>query len=76
MPKDSAAAEINEQSAVSVFAATHPDANPAPAWEEGPHLKDPELRALKRQQMREAGLTPDSDGISDDQRAILREKGD
>jgi hypothetical protein len=47
--------------------------NPAPAMEEGPHLKDPEIREAKRQQMVEAGLSPDDESLTDDMREILRE---
>ncbi len=49
--------------------------NTAPAVEEGPHLKNPETRGAKRRAMRAAGLTPNSENITDDMRAILREKG-
>jgi hypothetical protein len=49
--------------------------NTAPAIEEGPHLQDPEIREVKRRAMVDAGLTPESDDITDDMREILREKG-
>jgi len=49
--------------------------NPAPAIEEGPHLKDPKNREAKRQQMIDAGMSPDDDDMTDDMQAILREKG-
>jgi hypothetical protein len=45
-----------------------------PGFEEGPHLKDAEVRAAKRAQMIEAGFTPDTEGLTDDMREILREK--
>ena len=47
--------------------------NPAPAVEEGPHLDDPEVRAAKRRQLVEAGYDADSDGLTDDMRAVLRD---
>lgn len=49
--------------------------NPAPAIEEGPHLQDPEIRATKRQQMIDAGMSADDESLTDDMREILREKG-
>lgn len=49
--------------------------NPSPAMEEGPHLQNPEIRAAKRQQMIDAGLSADDATLTDDMREILREKG-
>lgn len=49
--------------------------NPAPAMEEGPHLQDPAIRAAKRQQMIDAGLSADDTTLTDDMRTILSEKG-
>ena len=51
------------------------DINTAPAVEEGPHLADPEIRAAKRRQLTEAGVDADGDGIPDDMRKLLKEKG-
>jgi len=51
------------------------DINTTPAIEEGPHLKDPEVRAAKRAQLRDAGIDHEADDLTDDLRAILREKG-
>lgn len=48
--------------------------NPAPAVETGPHLNDPEIRKIKRKQMRDAGLSADDESLTDDMRKILREK--
>lgn len=44
-----------------------------PATEEGPHLADPEIRAAKKQQMLDAGMTAADEGLTDDMRAILEE---
>ncbi len=60
----------------ALLAARDAGPNPEPAFEEGPHLNDPDIRAAKRQQMRDAGLDHESGGITEDMRAILREKGD
>lgn len=49
--------------------------NPAPAIEEGPHLDDPEVRRLKRRQLKDAGLTGDEDHLTDDLKTILSEEG-
>jgi hypothetical protein len=46
----------------------------APGTEEGPHLDDPDIRAAKKQQLRDAGVTADDEGLTDDMRAILRER--
>jgi len=51
------------------------DINTSPAVEEGPHMKDPEIRAAKRAQLRDAGIDHEADDLTDDLRAILREKG-
>ncbi|HXH79499.1 hypothetical protein [Nocardioides sp.] len=51
------------------------EVNTTPAIEEGPHLDDPEIRAAKRAQLRDAGIDHEADGLSDDMRTILREKG-
>ncbi len=48
-------------------------ANPEPAIEEGPHLDEPGIRAVKRKQMRAAGIDHESEGITDQMRDILRE---
>lgn len=48
--------------------------NPAPAIEEGPHLDDPEVRRLKRQQLRAAGLAGDENHLTEDLKAILAEE--
>lgn len=48
--------------------------NPAPAVESGPHLADPELRRLKREQLVAAGIGADA-GLTDDLRDILSEEG-
>lgn len=50
--------------------------NPEPAYESGPHLDDPEIRAAKREQMAGYGWVHDDDGLTDEMRAILKEKGD
>lgn len=50
-----------------------PFPNTAPAIEEGPHLKEPDVRAAKLQQMTDAGLTVDADDLTDDMRDILAE---
>ena len=52
------------------------EVNTEPAVEEGPHLDDPELRAAKRDQLREAGIDHEADGLTDQLRTIAREKGD
>lgn len=49
-------------------------ANPSPAIEEGPHLADPAVRRLKRQQLRDAGLNGDEDHLTNDLKAILAEE--
>jgi len=49
--------------------------NTIPAVEEGPHLKDPEIRAAKRAQLQDAGIDHEADDLTDDMRSILREKG-
>ena len=51
------------------------NANPAPAFEEGPHLNDPEVRKMKRDQLKAAGVKLSDPGLSEDMKAILREKG-
>jgi len=51
------------------------DVNTTPAFEEGPHLDDPDIRAAKRTQLRDAGIDHEADGLSDDMRKLLREKG-
>ncbi len=48
--------------------------NRTPAFEEGPHLKDPKIRAAKKQAMLDAGMTADDENLTEDMRAILREK--
>ncbi len=60
----------------ALIAAGTGNANPEPAWEEGPHLDDPAVRAAKRQQLRAAGMDHEADGLSDDARALLRERGE
>jgi hypothetical protein len=45
-----------------------------PGIESGPHLNDPEIRAAKKAQMLEYGMTGDEPDLTDDMRAILREK--
>ena len=48
--------------------------NPAPAIEEGPHLRDPDVREAKRRQLVDAGISADDDGLTDDLRAVLAEE--
>lgn len=62
--------DVTDVSGMRVEAVT----NTSPAIEEGPHLQDPEIRAAKRQQMIEAGLSPDDESLTDDMREILREE--
>jgi hypothetical protein len=66
---------ISREEYDALLAAKDGGVNPEPAFEEGPHLDDPEHRALKRQAMRDAGLTHDDDRLTSDMRKILREKG-
>jgi hypothetical protein len=51
------------------------EVNTEPAIEEGPHLKDKEVRAAKRQQLIDAGYTADDERLTPDMAAILKEKG-
>jgi len=51
------------------------DVNTEPAFEEGPHLNDPEIRAAKRQQLQDAGIDHEDERLSDDMKALMREKG-
>ena len=46
--------------------------NPAPAVEEGPHLKDPEVAEAKRAQLENAGAKGDEDWMTDDMRSVLK----
>ncbi len=48
--------------------------NPAPAVEEGPHLKDKAVREAKREQLAAAGLTVADPRLTDDMRSILKER--
>ncbi len=48
--------------------------NPAPAIEEGPHLQDPKVRDAKREQLANAGISPDDETLTDDMRSILEEE--
>jgi len=50
------------------------EANPAPAIEEGPHLKKAAIRQAKREQLREAGLAHDDESLTDDMRSLLAEE--
>ena len=43
------------------------------SYESGPHLRDPDIRAAKRAQMKSAGITLDDEHLTDDMRAILEE---
>ncbi len=45
--------------------------NPAPAVEEGPHLKKPEIAAAKRDQLKDAKVSGDEEWLTDDMRAAL-----
>ncbi len=47
--------------------------NPAPAVEEGPHLKNKDIAEAKRQQLREAKMTTDDDGMTADMRNLLED---
>jgi hypothetical protein len=46
-----------------------------PGIESGPHLKDPDIRRAKREQMLAFGMTGDEPDLTDDMRDILKEKG-
>ena len=48
--------------------------NTEPAFEEGPHLKDPEVREAKRKQLEDYGITVDDERLTDDMRSILKDK--
>jgi hypothetical protein len=48
-------------------------ANPEPAFEEGPHLKKAEIREAKRQQLLDAGVDADDNRLTEDMRDILAE---
>lgn len=50
------------------------NSNTAPAIEEGPHLNDPHIRKAKRDQMKAAGVRLSDPGLTEDMKAILREK--
>lgn len=73
MSTDNATGTGTESVVVDVTTAEPKDTGVA--FEEGPHLQDPEIRALKRKQMKAAGFTLSTPGITDDMKAILREKG-
>jgi hypothetical protein len=49
--------------------------NRAPAVEEGPHLKNPEVRAAKRGQLEDYGVAGDEDWMTDDMKAVLKGRG-
>lgn len=46
--------------------------NPAPAVEEGPHLKDRDVAEAKRAQLENAGVTGDEEWMTDDMRSVLK----
>jgi hypothetical protein len=50
------------------------NSNTAPAFESGPHLNDPYIRTAKRAQMKAAGMKLSDPGLTEDMKAILREK--
>jgi hypothetical protein len=43
--------------------------------EEGPHLKNPEVRAAKRGQLEDYGVAGDEDWMTDDMKAVLKGRG-
>jgi len=63
-------ASKSEVLSVNVNAVT----NTEPAFEEGPHLKDPEIREAKRKQLEEYGIQADDERLTDDMRGILKDK--
>lgn len=72
--QDTAKATADETVTVSPAADLPAGASTEPAWEEGPHLNDPEIRAAKRQQLIDAGIDHDDERLTDDMRAILKER--
>lgn len=73
MEKDNATVESEDTANVEAV-----DADPVatePAYESGPHLQEPDVRAAKRQQMLDYGWTEDTEGLTDDMYDILREEG-
>lgn len=53
--------------------ATRDNPNPAPAIEEGPHLKG-DIAEVKRKQLEDAGIAADDETITDDMRRLLKGK--
>lgn len=72
MASDKATGKATESATVDVIdgAAT----NPTPAIEEGPHLNDPDIRRMKREQLKAAGVKLSDPGLTEDMKTILREK--
>lgn len=55
-------------------AAPGSNANPEPAFEEGPHLKKADIRDAKRQQLLDAGFKASDEDLTDDMRSLLEGK--
>ncbi len=76
MPVDKQKVDVEDTVTISreEYDALTAGPNPAPAVEEGPHLKERSVRAAKREQMHAMGITADDETITDDMRAIMKEK--
>jgi hypothetical protein len=74
MATDEAKGKAEETIQVTVTRDTD-GTNPEPAYEEGPHLDDPAIRAKKREQMVAHGWDHETEGITPDMAAILKEQG-
>lgn len=74
MAGDESTAAAQETATVETTQFDDEGTNLSVGYEEGPHLNDPELRRLKREQMKTAGMKLSDPHLTEDMKAILREK--